>query len=190
MRMGQQAMKTKGTPESYAKFSPCERYRYELGRIWDSEVPPLVWIGLNPSTADELELDPTLTRIQKRSQDFGAGGFIMLNLFAYRATNPFVMKKQKEPVGPLNNLAIHHYLKHQIVACWGSHGCYKDRGKEVLDMLLRAKTRLYFLELTKYGQPKHPLYLGYDVELKEWTIDNSVKAFMEANRKGVVQCEE
>lgn len=176
-------MKTKGTKESYAIFSDCERYRYELGRIWDETKPPLVWIGLNPSTADELELDPTLTRIQKRSIEFGAGGFVMLNLFAFRATNPQMMKRQTDPIGPENDAVIAKWSDHKIACCWGADGGYKGRGKAVLDRLMRDRAQLHFLELTKFGHPKHPLYVGYGTSIKEWNSENSFQEFQKANRE-------
>src|SRR5436190_22946192 len=82
-----------------ATLSECRRYRYTLTRVWDESYPRIAWIGLNPSTADENVLDPTLRRVVRFSMDWGFGSFTMLNLFALRATDPVVMKAHFEPVG-------------------------------------------------------------------------------------------
>ena len=78
----------KGTIESGAHFSPCERYRYRLWRCWDASKWKLAIIGLNPSTATHEEDDPTIRRCIGFAKRDGYGGLLMLNLFALRSTDP------------------------------------------------------------------------------------------------------
>ena len=84
---------------SNAKFSKDRAYRYALWRTWDDSLEKLLFIGLNPSTADEIKDDPTMRRCIRFSKDFGFGGFIMANIFAFRSTDPKKLKKIKNPIG-------------------------------------------------------------------------------------------
>ena len=86
-----------------AVFSDCRNYRYALWRIWDDAKPYAMFIGLNPSTADETEDDPTIRRCMNFAKDWGYGGLCMTNLFAYRATIPANMMSAADPVGAENN---------------------------------------------------------------------------------------
>lgn len=139
-------------------------YRYWLLRDWSSAEKRVGWIGLNPSTADESRLDPTLRRIARFSEDWGYTGFIMLNLFAYRATDPIAMKAVKDPVGPDNDKHILEVAAEVdfIVCCWGAHGAHRERAQTVLDMLRihGNAPKLHYLKLTQKGQPMHPLYIS------------------------------
>lgn len=74
--------------KSDAELSKCRTYRYALWRTWDESKPFAMFVGLNPSTADELEDDPTIRRCINFSKLWGYGGLCMVNLFAYRATDP------------------------------------------------------------------------------------------------------
>ena len=71
-----------------ATFSSCRAYRYSLSRIWDKKKKLVLLIGLNPSTADEKVDDPTIRRCVNYAKNWGYGGFLMVNLFAYRTTLP------------------------------------------------------------------------------------------------------
>lgn len=153
-----------------AAFDPTRRYRYTLKRIWAAERRNVAWIGLNPSTADERQLDPTLRRVLGYSQAWGYGSFTMLNLFAYRATDPMQMRRAFDPIGPDNNDHIVHeiHVASAVIACWGSHGDFLSRGAEVKEMIQREGIPLYYLSLTKAGNPGHPLYLRKDLLPVEW----------------------
>ena len=142
---------------SNAKFSKDRVYRYALWRTWDDSLEKLLFIGLNPSTADEIKDDPTMRRCIRFSKDFGFGGFIMANIFAFRSTDPKKLKKIKNPIGNKNDFWIKKLNKEagMTIAAWGTHGDYLDRGKEVSKML----KNLYCLRKTKNGFPSHPLYL-------------------------------
>lgn len=144
-----------------ATFSPCRKYRYTLSRTWDAESPPLVFIGLNPSTADETEDDPTIRRCIGFAKRDGFGGIIMLNLFAFRSTDPAGLKGVDDPVGPWNNDRISRACKDRaVIAAWGVHGVLNRRDRDV--RILLAGSDLRCLGRTKDGHPRHPLYLRSD----------------------------
>lgn len=142
---------------SGAVFSPCRQYRYKLWRTWHSEKPFLNVIGLNPSTADETVDDPTIRRCIQFAKDWGYGGLIMSNLFAFRATLPSVMKAQADPIGIENDQWLQASAAQAglVLAAWGNDGEYLNRGRTVAAMI----RNLHCLGVTKSGQPKHPLYL-------------------------------
>jgi hypothetical protein len=152
-------------------FSKDRRYRYVLTHDWRdfSDCPHLIpiddrksitWIGLNPSTADENQLDPTLRRVKGFSQAWGFNTFHMVNLFAYRATDPGDMKEAVDPVGPENDHWIYDSCSNSelTIVCWGSHGGFKNRSKDVMEHLSGMKLRC--MGFTKEKHPKHPLYLS------------------------------
>lgn len=152
---------------SGATFSSCKTYRYSLWRIWDEEKTPVVFIGLNPSTADEMKDDPTIRRCMGFARRWGYGGIYMVNLFAYRATSPrdlFAFKA--DPIGHNNDATLHHYTGMPcvlVVAAWGNHGTFLGRGLEVAQAL---KVSMHCFGYTKAGQPLHPLYQRSDAELQ------------------------
>jgi hypothetical protein len=143
--------------EREAVFSPCRRYRYALHRVWDPSLGVAMFIGLNPSTADEKVDDPTIRRCIAFARAWGFGALCMTNLFAYRATQPADMLAQDDPVGPENDehLRALAALAGVVVAAWGTHGTHGGRHRAVRAML----PGLQYLRLTKNGHPGHPLYL-------------------------------
>lgn len=147
--------------ESSALFSPCGRYRYELRRIWERNRPPAMFVGLNPSTADAERDDPTVRRCIQFARDWGWGGVVVVNLFAYRATFPADLFRAAAPIGPENDRCLAHRQGGAgvVVAAWGNHGIYRDRAAEVLSKLHRP----HYLRLNGSGQPAHPLYLPSDL---------------------------
>ncbi|WP_050527115.1 DUF1643 domain-containing protein [Pseudorhodobacter aquimaris] len=162
---------TKGDAESVAEYSPCEQYRYALTRVWDPQGGKVAFMMLNPSTATEVQNDPTVERCERRARTLGFGAFRVVNIFAWRATDPKVMRAQTDPVGPENDAAIIEAASwaDRVVCAWGAHGAHLDRGAKV-EALLRASGRpLYQLGLTKTGQPKHPLYISYNQQPELWT---------------------
>lgn len=135
-------------------------YRYYLTRTWAAEMPYVVFVGLNPSTADATENDPTIRKCMRYAMGWGFGGIVMLNLFAFRATDPTVMRKAADPVGPMNDLTLGHWMVDAdlVVACWGDYGF--ERGREFAD---RHVGRLAALRVNFSGHPAHPLYLPADL---------------------------
>ena len=89
--------------KSDAVLSEDRVYRYALWRIWNEDRPLVMFVGLNPSTADETNDDPTLRRCMGFAESWGYGGVIMANIFAYRATDPKIMKQTEAPIGPEND---------------------------------------------------------------------------------------
>lgn len=160
----------KGDAASVAEYSDCERYRYRLTRVWNPDGPRALFVMLNPSTATEVQNDPTVERCERRARALGFGAFGVLNIFAYRATDPREMRRAPDPVGPGNDAAILAALPwaDQVICAWGAHGAHLERGPRVLAMLRKAGGPLFHLGLSKDGHPKHPLYIGYHVQPQLW----------------------
>jgi len=120
-----------------------------------------MFIGLNPSTADETTDDPTLIRCMNFAKSWGYGGVCMANLFAYRATDPLEMKAASNPIGSQNNKWLTLLAKDAglVVAAWGNDGVFLNRSKQVKRRLLS----LQCLKMNKSGEPAHPLYQRSDV---------------------------
>lgn len=151
-----------------ATFSPCNRYRYTLWREWGDWTlsdPQVLFIMLNPSTADAQVLDPTVRRCLGYAMDWGFKRMIVANLFALRSTDPAALKQVEDPVGPDNDLVIGIGASTStlIVAAWGTHGIFKGRDQEVLKIIRNWKD-LYCLALTRKGIPAHPLYLKKELK--------------------------
>ena len=160
---------TKGDAVSEAVYSDCGQYRYLLTRVWAPGRKAL-FIMLNPSTATEVQNDPTVERCERRARALGYGAFRVTNIFAYRATDPKVMRAAADPVGPDNDAAILESLEwaDTVVCAWGNHGLHLNRGSQVTDLLRSCRAPLFHLGLTSHGQPRHPLYVGYDQQPQPW----------------------
>ena len=152
--------------EKYAYISDDHLYRYSLWRRWGESSKYACFIGLNPSVADGYIDDPTLRRCIDFSKSFGYDAVCLINLFAYRATNPQGMKKASEPVGINNDDVIKWITMHSEIniAAWGTLGSFKNRNDEVKSMI----NTLYYLKLTKNNHPAHPLYLKKDLKPELW----------------------
>jgi hypothetical protein len=160
---------TKGDALSEAVYSDCERYRYLLTRSWGAGARVL-FVMLNPSTATEIQNDPTVERCERRARALGCGGFRVTNIFAFRATDPRVMRAEADPVGPENDAAILESAAwaDRIVCAWGNHGLHQDRGRKVEAMLRATGSALFHVGLTNQGQPRHPLYVAYASQPAPW----------------------
>lgn len=144
---------------SGAVFSACRTWRYTLTREVGTSETTLMVIGLNPSTADETQDDPTIRRCIGFARSWGAGRLVMTNLFAFRATDPDEMMRASDPVGPDNDehLCREALAADLILAAWGAGGSYMYRDSKVRLMLgARPMSALGF---TKSGAPRHPLYV-------------------------------
>ena len=159
----------KGDADSEAVYSPCEQYRYRLTRIW-SPGSKVLFVMLNPSTATELQNDPTVERCERRARALGFGGFLVANIFAFRATNPKVMQRMSDPVGPGNDTAILDLAGQAdfVICAWGTHGLHLNRGMQMEQLLRGTGKAINHLGLTKSGAPKHPLYIRYDQQPELW----------------------
>ncbi|MBT0957944.1 DUF1643 domain-containing protein [Alphaproteobacteria bacterium KMM 3653] len=161
---------TKGDAPSTAVYSPCEHYRYALTREWDSAGGKVLFIMLNPSTATEVQNDPTVERCERRARALGFGAFRVCNIFAWRDTDPKAMRAAADPVGPENDSAILQGCDwaDRIICAWGAHGEHLGRGTQVAQILRDTALPLYHLGLTKAGHPRHPLYLKYTEQPQLW----------------------
>ena|SRR6478609_7645808 len=155
-------------------FSECRTYRYVL----DHDASDLlsetrgysVFIGLNPSKADENQLDPTLRRIKNFSISFGYPRFVMLNLFAIVSTDPKVMLLHPSPIGPENDRYILRACQEAnlVVCAWGSLGRHMAREAAVLKLLSGIKLKC--LGITGNGSPAHPLYLSAQSRMQSYPL--------------------
>lgn len=151
-----------------AEFDQNREYRYTLYRIWNEKKPYAMFIGLNPSTADELEDDPTVRRCISFSKDWNYGGLFMMNAFAFRSTDPKVLEVLGgDPIGPNNDYWLKKIAKDAgiVIAAWGTYGVIRDREKQIIRMFMNQNKLLYCLGYTKEGHPKHPLYLKKDTRV-------------------------
>ncbi len=160
----------KGDAPSTAIYSDCERYRYALTRVWQADGRRALFIMLNPSTATEVQNDPTVERCERRARALGFGAFRVCNIFAWRDTDPRKMRAAADPVGPQNDSAILEASRwaDQIVCAWGTHGEHLSRGAAVETLMRNTGLALYHLGLTRAGHPRHPLYIGYAVQPMLW----------------------
>ena len=160
----------KGDAWSEAVYSDCERYRYLLTRVWEPGGAKALFVMLNPSTATEVQNDPTVERCERRARALGFGAFRVTNIFAWRETDPKAMRAAADPVGPANDAAIRDSAPwaDRIICAWGAHGAHLDRGPAVERLLRGTGLPLFHLGLTKAGHPRHPLYIAYDRQPERW----------------------
>jgi hypothetical protein len=153
-----------------AVFSPCNKYRYRLWRVWNEQAQPAVFVMLNPSTADEIVNDPTVERCERRAHAMGFGGLRVANIFALRSTDPDALYGHPDPVGEDNDRAILESISGAgiVICAWGGHGKLNNRGQDVLDLIRSAGVTPHFLVLNNDGTPKHPLYVGYGIQPSPW----------------------
>ena len=165
--MAKRSPRTAGAPidvQRDAVFDATHAYRYRLSRVWDSALPTACFIMLNPSVADALVDDPTIRRCIGFARTWGYGALDVVNLFAYRATEPRVLAEVADPVGPMNDAHILRALGGSalVVVAWGCHGSLRGRADDVA-ALLGVREHVHHLGWTRDGQPRHPLYLRKDI---------------------------
>lgn len=154
---------------SSAVYSPCERYRYVLSREW-SDGPRLTYVMLNPSKATEAANDPTIERCERRARRLDFGAMRIVNLFAWRETDPARLRRRRWPEGPANMDQIDAAAdwSDAVLCAWGVHGVHRRQGARVAERLARHGPKLRALGVTKGGHPRHPLYCGYDMPMVVW----------------------
>lgn len=155
-----------------AVYSLCEKYRFFLERVWDANTPPLVMLMLNPSTATELQNDPTVERCERRARQNGYGGLQVLNIFSLRSTDPKNLYQTIDPVGKYNDFFIRLILKQNakndnIVCGWGTHGRLNNREQKIFSFFEKENILPMAFKWTKTGHPQHPLYISYDEQPKQ-----------------------
>ena len=160
----------KSTHESGAQFSSCRRWRTLLWRRWDALRPVANFIMLNPSTADEVKLDPSCTRARNYAERWGYGALVVTNLFAWRATDPEGMKAARDPVGRGNDAAILRAAREAgiVVCAWGNHGAHLGRSEAIKEFLREKKIGTHVLRINGNGEPAHLLYLPGSLRPARW----------------------
>lgn len=160
-----------------ATLSSCGKYRYRLSRRWEAG-PGLLYVMLNPSTADAAADDATIRRCVGFAVDHGFGGFEVVNLYAWRATDPAELQAASEPVGPEND----HYIREAAAAAgavclaYGAHAMVAARAQQVTALLLQHGLTLQCLAVTRDGYPSHPLCLPTSYRLAQYTPPAERKA--------------
>lgn len=157
--------------ESSAAISQCGKYRYRLTRRWGSRSDLYaLWVMLNPSTADSETDDPTIRRCVAFSKSWGYHGLMVVNKFAFRATNPKALLVPEDPVGPLNDAWLREAaLQCQIIICaWGKPGGTILPSALFPSIADSLGFSFYCLGINLDGSPKHPLYLAASTPLGTW----------------------
>ena len=151
----------KGGMKKHAIISHDNKYRYQLSRVWDDEKPKILFIMLNPSTADADVDDPTIRRVVNFAKSWDYGGVFVGNLYAFRSTDPKGLKHTDDPVGPENMAHIQSLigLTDKIVYAWGNN---QKEPKWLCDLVDTP----YCIDISTKGIPKHPLYLKGELQPK------------------------
>lgn len=162
-----------GLDVATADLSDDGRYRYRLTRRWADGDAWATFVMLNPSTADATEDDPTIRRCVSFAKREGCSALQVVNLFAYRATDPRELKRVADPVGPDNDAWLSRALGTPAlrIAAWGAHG----RPDRVVVVKSFAVPGLHALGVTKDGHPRHPLYLRADAPLVTWPAGSEAR---------------
>ncbi len=166
MNMGVSALRFRSvlaskSSDAHTEWMAKHEYRYRLDRCW-REGSALAVIALNPSTADECHDDATTRRVTTIAHGLGHGRFVLVNLYALRATDPRRLRQVCDPVGVGNDDAISQAVEEsdQVLVAWGAAGCntlgFAERVERVHDLL--GQTPLWAKGVTRHGHPRHPLY--------------------------------
>lgn len=151
--------------DSGAEFSECKKYRYKLWRVWDSKKPPVYFILMNPSTADEVKNDPTIERQCRRAKSLGFGSLVILNCGAIRETDSKKAWSDPDPIGPKNLETLKNEItqnQHALfIAGWGKAAHNHRSSDTVLAVFRELNVPLWCLGKNSDGSPKHPLYVSY-----------------------------
>lgn len=158
-----------------AVLSACLEYRYRLSRVVSAKPRTACFIMLNPSTADAHKDDNTIRRCMSFARSWDCGTLVVVNLFAYRSTDPYGLLRVADPIGPKNmdyllGAACNAHVSGGPVVCaWGAHGSLRGQDRAVLDRLRSLEIPAQCLGITAEGFPKHPLYLANDTGLTPYS---------------------
>lgn len=145
-----------------ADFSECGKYRFSLWRIWDESKPLIMFIGLNPSTANQTSDDPTIRRVKRFAMDWGYGGVYMMNLFPFVTAYPSELPPADNEFTAVNikNIAEISDRCDKVIFAWGNFKEATATGNYVSKMF---PDKGYVLQINKNGSPKHPLYVAANI---------------------------
>lgn len=154
-----------------AIISDCGKYRYQLWRIWDDSKPKVMFMMCNPSTANADKDDPTIRRCIGFAKTWGYGGLYVGNLFAFRSSNPKDLLNASDPIGKenLKHIAEMRDKSQIVVLAWGNSPIVESLLSDT-DYAPLQGMKPFFLELSKNGTPKHPLYLKKELVPKQFKI--------------------
>ena len=155
------------TDDSGALFSENRKHRFALWRIWDRSLPLVMFIGLNPSKADEVDPDPTIKSVGRIAKHNGYGGIVMMNCWTFVSTDPDgIMHNEMSDTWNDNYMTMLSSRCKDVVFAWGAFKVVKEKGrdKELTEMFPKAKA----LRINKDGSPMHPLYCKTKTTLVNW----------------------
>jgi hypothetical protein len=152
-----------------AKFSPCKKYRLQLWRLWDDQLPIIMFLMLNPSSADAHNDDPTIRRCVNFTKNWGYGGFYIGNLYPLISSKPKLLLESLSVSHSENKLNLDEMAEKcdKIICAWGNFEIVKKLGIPN-DFLIDYKNKLYYISKSKNETPKHPLYLKSSLKLKKY----------------------
>ena len=156
--------------ERDAVISDCGKYRYLLRRAWDHGQPRALFVMLNPSTADASVDDPTIRSCIRLCRAMNYGSFEVVNLFAWRATDPRDLEKSPAPIGPDQEkitLAAISRCDLPILA-WGAHKMARGKGNHLASLVRSYRPAVFCFGKTRSGEPKHPLYIKTGTPLETY----------------------
>jgi len=162
------------TPPLGARGIHQSSYRWKLHRTVSDTPGRLLWVMLNPSTADATTDDPTIRRVVRFTRDNGFGQLCVVNLYAYRATDPDQLAHAPDPVGHLNRAAVisEVWRATAIVCAWGAHAAARraELRHAIAWHAQQVDRPVFCLGVTANGAPRHPLYVRADQQFVPYTI--------------------
>ena len=163
--------------KSSAQFSTCKNYRWRLTRHINYSKKELIFIGLNPSLATKDHNDPTLKRLVGFSECWGYGSLVVINLFARISKSPKDLSFCEDPVGKKNDFVLNKWINYwskndfcELWIGWGINGKLMNRNEKILQRIKKSSKVPYVIGLTKYGHPKHPLYISNQKKLFQFNL--------------------
>lgn len=149
-----------------AEFDSTRKYRYLLLREWDTSLPRVLYVMLNPSVANQEEDDRTSTQCLHFAKKFGYGSLEVVNLYAFISTDPNQLRSEYDPIGVENDKFILEAAKRAktIVIAWGEKYFVNQRHIKVARLLTSEGYQLHCLGIAKSGHPRHPSRMSHSIE--------------------------
>ena len=153
---------------SGAVFDQHRAYRFVLWRFWDDR-PRILFVGLNPSTANELEEDPTVGRLADFAERWAYGGFYLCNVFGQVTPYPTELSLGRAlHAANIPAIQMANKLTVASVVMWGDNIQKVENGRSVAEHVKNLVAPSFCFGFTQKGNPKHPLYLNSETELVEY----------------------
>ncbi|GGL57178.1 DUF1643 domain-containing protein [Sporolactobacillus putidus] len=157
------------TVHCQAAFSDDEKYRYLLTKTWDADKPIAAVLMLNPSTAEEIKLDRTIMNLTNYLVDHGFGTLSVINLFAYRSTDPSKLNQAKQDQGQVNDQFILSTCSaaDMVIIGWTRNGNI-NRKRQVASLLAHLSCTFKCFRDKEGVFPRHPSLLNPSWELIDY----------------------